>query len=504
MKKQLREKVCLLVGMAFVACLTSCQENNLSNLADESTSQSAVLTRSSSSLPFLKGADLSYMNELEDVGVVYTENGVAKDVYQIMKDYGANLLRVRLWHNPTWTQYCNLADVKVSIARAKAQNMYTLLDFHYSDTWTDPEQNTVPNAWLPVVDNLPVLTDSVYNYTINVLNHLRDVNLLPELVQIGNETNKNIMVRDNSELEPVNYARNAALFNAGLSAVEDFNANNNKDIKTVLHVAMNITDSKNWVYTMKQNNIKDFDMLGNSYYPQWQGYTPADLGTFTRDLLDTYNIQLLIAETGHIWTRKWNDNSINLMEKMAPGYPEAPCPQLQKDFLIEVKEAVRDNGGAGVIVWEPAWVSADNVTLWGVGSNWENVTFFDFNNELMLPGGIEFFSEENVKVTFRVDMRNTNTSKGVYITGEFTENDDNAWQIFPMKQEGSSTVYSFKTYLNKNQSGAYYYLNDSTWNAKENVPSACQEKWSNRLYTITTSDSEMTISNVWSSCSTID
>lgn len=311
------------------------------------------------------------------------------------------------------------------------------------------------------------------------------------------------MVRDTSELEPVNLSRNVVLFNAGINAVKQFNQCNNKDIKTVLHVAMTPSDALNWVISLKQLNISSFDMLGLSYYPQWQGYTPSDLGIFTNTLRTQYNIQLLVAETGHIWTRKWNDNSINLMSKMASGYPEAPCPQLQKDFLIEVKEAVRNNGGAGVIAWEPAWVSADNVTLWGVGSNWENVAFFDFNNALMEPGGVEFLSENNVAVTFRVDMTGVNTANGVYITGEFTTNDDNSWQIFPMKREGTSSIYSFKTYLNKGQSGAYYYLNDSAWSAKETIPQACQEKWSSRLYVISQTLTQQTISKVWSSCSAI-
>lgn len=487
------------VGALF---LSSCNEDVSINTSEMKEDQTITnfKSRSSTSYPFFKGVDLSYVNELEDNGVIYTEDGSVKDAYQIMNDHGANLLRLRLWHNPTWTNYSTLSDVKKSIKRAKALNMYVLLDFHYSDTWTDPEQNQIPAAWLPVIDDLDVLTDSVYNYTLMVLSNLKESSLLPELVQIGNETNKNIMVRDTSELEPVNLSRNVALFNAGIEAVQQFNQNNNTDIKTVLHVAMTPTDAISWLDNLIQLNIYDFDMLGLSYYPQWQGYTPADLGELTNTLLTQYNKQLLIAETGHIWTRDWNDNSINLMSKMASGYPEAPCPQLQKDFLIEVKEAVRDNGGAGVIAWEPAWVSADNVTLWGIGSNWENVTFFDFSNALIKPGGVEFLSEENVEVTFRIDMSGINISSGVYITGEFTANDTNNWQLFPMEQEGSSSIYRFTTFLNQGQEGAYYYLNDSTWSAKETIPINCQEKWSSRLYEISETLTQMTISNVWSSC----
>ena len=493
--------------LLFVATfvLSSCQ-NDADSLEVDSKGfamESDALTRTSSTLPFLKGADLSYVNELEDVGVVYTENGVEKDVYTMMRDYGANLVRLRLWHNPTWTTYSTLKDVKKSAKRAKQLGMKILLDFHYSDTWTDPEQNVVPAAWLSVVNDTTALADSVYNYTYKILVSMKASSIVPDLVQIGNETNKNIMVSDNSLLTPINYQRNVKLFNAGLSAVRDFNANYNRNVKTVLHVAMNPTDAMNWVTTLKNLNIMDFDMLGLSYYPQWQGYTPNDLGNFTAQLLNTYGIQLLVAETGHIWTRKWNDNCHNLMSNMAPGYPQAPCPQLQKDFLVEVKEAVRNNGGAGVIAWEPAWVSADNVTLWGTGSNWENVAFFDFNNNLLTHGGIEFYSENNVKVTFRVDMSNAGNDAKGYITGEFTTNDDGNWQIIPMKREGTSNIYQFTTYLTQGQTGGYYYLSDSTWTARETVPVESQGSWGDRLYQVISAGLTQTISNVWSSSSTI-
>lgn len=494
----------ILFFLSFI--LLSCDNGIPATSETSETVPTTLTTRSSSesAFPFFKGVDLSYVNELEDVGVVYTENGEEVDVYELMNEYGANLLRLRLWHNPTWTEYSTLTDVKKSIGRAKALDMYVLLDFHYSDTWTDPEQNTVPAAWLAVVDSVSVLADSVYNYTYATLENLQNSGLLPDMVQIGNETDYNIMVRDTTELTPVNLDRNVTLFNAGINAVGQFNQDNGTDIRTVLHVAKNLTDAMTWVSDLKQLEIEDFDMLALSYYPQWQSYTPEELGEFSATLLSSFGIQLLIAETGHIWTRNWNDDSVNLMSKMAPGYPEAPCPQLQKDFLVEVKNAVRDNGGAGVIAWEPAWVSADNVTLWGVGSNWENVAFFDFNNELLEHGGIEFLSETNVAVTFKVDMSGAGSYNKAYVTGEFTINDEGNWQIFPMTEGDAAGIYSFTTHLSQGQSGAYYFLRDSTWTARENVPKESQGKWSDRLYEITESGTTQTIGYVWGSNETIE
>lgn len=306
--------------------LSACQSDNeiLSMSTSEDVNLCTSTTRATSTSTFYVGADLSYTNELEDTGVRYTENGVEKDLYTMVHDHGANMVRLRLWHNPTWTNYSNLADVKKSAKRAKRAGMSILLDFHYSDSWTDPEQNIVPAAWASVVNNTNALADSVYNYTYNTLVSLKSSSILPVAVQIGNETNNNIMVEDNSQLLPLNVTRNVTLFNAGIRAVNDFNTNYNKNIKTVLHVAMTNTDVLNWISNIKNNGILDFDVIGLSYYPQWQFYTPAELGILAANVYNTYGIQLMVAETGHIWTRTWNDMCHNLMSYMAPGYPEVP------------------------------------------------------------------------------------------------------------------------------------------------------------------------------------
>jgi arabinogalactan endo-1,4-beta-galactosidase len=101
-----------------------------------------------SNINFYLGADLSYVNEMEDCGAVYKNSSNQEaDVFDIFETAGANLVRVRLWHNPTWTNYSNLEDVKKTIRRAKDNNMAVLLDFHYSDTWADPSKQEIPLAW---------------------------------------------------------------------------------------------------------------------------------------------------------------------------------------------------------------------------------------------------------------------------------------------------------------------------------------------------------------------
>ena len=71
---------------------------------------------------FVMGADLSYVNQVQDYGGVYKDSGVVKDPFIIFKNHGANIVRVRLWHNPQWLAplnngrlYSDLADVAKTI-----------------------------------------------------------------------------------------------------------------------------------------------------------------------------------------------------------------------------------------------------------------------------------------------------------------------------------------------------------------------------------------------------
>lgn len=346
---------------------------------------------------FYFGADQSYVNEMEDCGVVYKENGTAKDVYDIYKDHGNNLVRLRLWHTPSWydnlnegRRYSDLADVKKAIKRAKDHGMNVLLDFHLSDNWADPSKQLVPNAWLGVVNNLPLLQDSLYNYISNTLNELNAANLTPEMVQIGNETNKGILLSPaDNQVWTLNWSRNAALFNTGIKAVRDFSAAKNKPVKIMLHIA----DPKNaeWMAkAFKDNGVTDFDLIGLSYYWAWHKPTSIeDTKNVIIKLKGLYNKDVIIVETGYIWTTESNDNAGNIISAVHPDYSPA-SPENQRNWLIDLTKAVIEGGGIGVCYWEPSWVSSTCWNQWNQGSHQEHATFFDFSNNLLIPGGIQW------------------------------------------------------------------------------------------------------------------
>lgn len=118
---------------------------------------------------FNMGVDLSYVNQIEDYGGVYRDYGKVKDCFNILKDHGANTVRVRLWHTPSWVgklnagkMYYELYGAAKTIRRAKQAGMAVSLDIHYSDTWADPQKQETPAAWKNLSSE--ILKDSVYNY----------------------------------------------------------------------------------------------------------------------------------------------------------------------------------------------------------------------------------------------------------------------------------------------------------------------------------------------------
>lgn len=368
---------------------------------------------------FFFGNDLSYVNEMEDCGVIYRENKVAKDPYRIFADQGGNLVRLRLWKNPSWYKnlnqgrlYSDLGDVMKSIGRAKTNQMQVLLDFHLSDNWADPSKQLVPSAWESVVNNLPVLKDSLYRYILTTLQTLNQNGLLPEMVQIGNETNKGILLSpaDNAQYT-LDWPRNAVLFNAAIAAVRDFEKSNNKKIKVAIHAA-GPKDSGWLIDQFVQNGVSDFDLIGISYYWAWhKPSTIAETGALIQALKNKYQKEVMIFETGYIWTNSSQDQANNIISEVHPDYAPA-SPENQKKWLIDLTREVMIKGGSGVIYWEPAWVSSPCFTQWGQGSHQEHATFFDFDHNLLDHGGIAWM---NYNYHSTVALETVNTLSGIKV-----------------------------------------------------------------------------------------
>lgn len=358
----------------------------------------SVAEQSAERSPFFTGADLSYVNEMEDCGGTYFDHGEKKDPFAIFASYGTDIVRVRLWHNASWTKYSNLEDVAKTIKRAKAHNMRVLLDFHYSDTWTDPERQEIPDAWKNI-STTKELAQSLYEYTQTTLQYLESQNLLPNMVQVGNEINIEIMQpKGQSTGEHLNWQRNATLINSGIKAVRDFSNSAHKKIAIVLHIAQP-ENALWWFSEAAKQGITDFDVMGLSYYPQWSTYkitatkdNPA-ISDAVKQLISTHRKALMIVETGYPWTLQNFDKAGNVMNKEAvlAQYPATPHGQL--NYLLDLSKSIRDAGALGIIYWEPAWISTKCSTQWAQGSHWENGAFFDAARRNSTLPAFQFFRE---------------------------------------------------------------------------------------------------------------
>lgn len=384
---EMMKSMCLIFSTLLLLVSTGCRDD--SKVEDET----AVLN------DFYFGADLSYVNQILDHGGVYKDEGEVRSPYRIFNDHGNNLVRLRLWHDPEWTkdvytprgtvEYNGLEDVAKAIQLSKEEGMQVLLDFHYSDSWADPGKQPVPKAWLGIRD-VSVLKDSVYQYTFRTLNYLKSRNLLPELVQIGNEINCGMFTTEAPAGFPTcnscngQWQRLGEVINAGIAAVKDATASSATKPRIILHVA----DPRNlewWFDNIRDNGkVTAFDIIGFSYYPLW--HTTVQVGQLQAEaarLKSRYQKPLMILETAYPWTTESNDSYGNIFGSQSPvaGYPFTKEGQME--MMKTITQSMISAGGVGVVYWEPAWISSQARDLWGQGSSWENVTFFDFSGNVL-------------------------------------------------------------------------------------------------------------------------
>ena len=51
-------------------------------------------------LEYIKGMDVSSMDAIEQLGAVFYDEGKQGDLLEILKKYGSDYIRLRLWNDP--------------------------------------------------------------------------------------------------------------------------------------------------------------------------------------------------------------------------------------------------------------------------------------------------------------------------------------------------------------------------------------------------------------------
>ena len=352
----------------------------------------------------IKGMDISTLVEEEKCGARYFDDGEEGELIRILGKYGTNYVRIRLWNdpygdrNPEETgsgeepagsgessgrcrdegygsgsgENCGISsdescdseiiekrekygagtndlDTAIILAkRAKAAGMKVLLDFHYSDFWADPGKQFPPKAWKDYGPEQ--LVKAVYEYTGSVLKTMRNNEVLPDMVQVGNELTNGccwplgrrdfvvgaeeraetgvVGAEERAEASPsevgkrdeTNMAegeerekagqaaseagredKNTPYFNpvlrdiisAGLRAVREADPG----IITMIHLDNGGNNGlyREWFDGYFGCGGDDFDVIGLSYYPFWHGNMVA-LKHNMDDIAMRYHKELVIAE----------------------------------------------------------------------------------------------------------------------------------------------------------------------------------------------------------------
>ncbi len=370
---------CLAGGLFF-----SCSKNVASNTVSPGIPAKTFYERSK----LVMGVDLSYVNQVQDYGGLYKDSGAVKDPFTIFKNHGANTVRVRLWHNPQWLKalnggkmYSDLYDAEKTIQRAKANGMAVNLDIHYSDTWADPGNQTIPAAWTGL--SLALLKDSVYNYTLAVLNYLKTKNLVPEMIQVGNETNQG-MLWPAGKTSGGNFTAFCDLLKSGIKAVRDFSATSTIKPEIILHVAQ-LNNAGFWCTNIITNGgVNDFDIIGLSHYSKWATINDMTAITATiSSLKTTYGKKVMIVETAYPFTTANADSYNNSIDGAAAVAGYTISNEGQYNYMKDLTQAVISGGGTGIMYWEPAWITSSLKDPWGTGSSWDNMTLFDQNSNAL-------------------------------------------------------------------------------------------------------------------------
>lgn len=332
------------------------------------------------------GGDISLLPQYENHGAIYMDENGARlgDMLTYFSDNGWNTMRVRLFHNPANASdkdkgdgVCqDLAYVTELGKRIKQAGLRFCLDFHYSDSWADPNKQFTPAAWVGMSD--AQLIDAIYTYTKGVLDHLNAAGATPDFIQTGNEISYGMLwgKEGSGDLKKcfmgssANWDRFISLLkNAGKACREAC-----PKAKIILHTERtgqwNVLD--NFYKKMKDGGV-DYDIIGLSYYPIWHNNL-LTLESTLQNLEKNYpDKKIAIVETGYYYVWYPTDADYDYTST----YPATPAGQ--QKFIADL--VTKLNGHSSVMALWYWWPEANEYGLdWNtnrVTYGWNNTSLFD-------------------------------------------------------------------------------------------------------------------------------
>lgn len=385
------------------------------------------------------GGDISLLPTYEEHGTHYLGRGGNDAQVQPLEYWGDsarwNAMRVRLFVNPANAGSDaqgegvrqDLDYVAKLGKRIKDDNYAFMLDFHYSDTWTDPSHHSTPLQWASTDPD--VLADSVYTYTKRSLEYLKSVGATPDFIQPGNEITYGMLwptgrcYPSGANYGTGTFANFVKYLKAGIRACKEVCP----QAKIVLHTEMSRADNVTSFYNTIGSQV-DYDIIGLSYYPDFHGKLSVLSSVLTTLEQQHADKDIMIVETGYESQWQLPGASHTATEVGLPLSEEG-----QKKFTDDLIDELNKHSKVTGLFW---WAPEDN-EFWSdknpARSSWWNASLYTQNTGKPLaamfelqrflgsnPTGIQSVTttkrtSANEWYTLSGQRVNKPTAKGVYI-----------------------------------------------------------------------------------------
>ncbi|HEX3359078.1 MAG TPA: glycosyl hydrolase 53 family protein [Tepidisphaeraceae bacterium] len=449
-----------------------------------------ISTRFAQADPFYVGSDISLLPTIEQLSGSpaggasgpFKDGGVARPGEQILVNHGDNIFRIRIFVNPQ-TTYTNtnagaIQTTAYDIAlaqRLKATGAKVILDFHYSDTWADPGHQAIPAAWSSPVQTLTQLESTVQSYTTSTLQAFKTAGVMPDIVQLGNETTSGLLwntgklnFSGTQTQQNASWAAYGGLLNAGIAAVRAVQDPGQR-IPVALSIDKGDKDGQpQFHYGMLQKSVAnggggvtDFDIEGVDFYSS----STTGINTMTTNLTTLANTnfaanpnptasnplkKIMVLETNYPW--KTNGSYTGSWAKTPAG---------QQMEFTDVRNMVLNlphNDGEGALWWYPESIQTGGVSIYNGGATamfdasgnalpvvnafslssptWNLDSNGTWYNASDWTGGVPMFTDNIANFGSAITAPRTITMNSAETAGTINFNNSNSYTIGPNSGNG--------------------------------------------------------------------
>ncbi|MDR1428479.1 MAG: glycosyl hydrolase 53 family protein, partial [Bifidobacteriaceae bacterium] len=401
--------------------------------------------------------------------------------FGLTKDLGWDTIRLRIWNEPksetsgtpsTAASNCSPDNTRRVAKAVVGAGQNLAIDFHYADSWSDPQNQPKPYAWSDLP--FPQLVQTTYDFTYDMIRSLAEQGTTPTIVALGNEITNGMLwgsewdqvtsyVHKHHYYTSGRYAAQpgggikwlkydeadgdtesaaygeflgsvenlALLVDAGNRAIKQLNEDLGLNIETEIHFAFNVfeqptsgkvaldpTEVRTKVMTLVgtlSDSLKAkggmTDRIGVSYYPDWHGtyeQVQTNIVELSKMLPGT---KFNIAEGSPSYSgavTNWMSN---------PNHPVGfqYSIQSQGDDTIDIMKTINDvpnNVGQGFWPW-----AGTNVYGTGSGANGTlRASFKAFNDAFaknVVESGLYARTMAGTAPVLPATVRNLNVATGV-------------------------------------------------------------------------------------------